>query len=669
MTDGRFRRSGRAGAAVSLMASAIAAVVVAAGPTAAGAAISWSAVNPPLPSDALAGSGMTLVSTSCPEDGWCVAVGNYPATTGSASYTAGLVLSESGGSWTAAQAPLPANASTSDPQAFVESVSCTAVGSCVAVGRYVDGTGATQGLLERLSGGAWTPNEAPLPAGAVTSGTGDYTELTAVSCPADGVCAAVGRYSGASGDQALLETLAGGTWTPEAAPLPTAPSGSQLLALSCPAAGSCTAVGTDEVSGVFRALAEAQSGSSWTAVALPLPPGSSAAASVANDDISVSCPDSADCTVAGTTFDGAYESFLDTLAGGSWNSVAAPTPGGWPSPDVQLSSVSCAAAGSCVATGMFTAGGVSQGLIEAASGGIWSAEAAPQPSATPAGAAVATLQVTCATTTTCVADGQVDASGVTTGLLWDLAGGSWTVAAAPLPLDASSNPDPSFSPIVCPGSGVCVTVGTYVGTSGREGVAETDPSLAPSTTAVSIQPASAGSMTYSASVSGGAGPPTGTVTFSDGGNVLCSAALVGATASCTAGTAAVPTVLGSYAGDATYAASWGTAIVTGIPAKIVAVGVTTMKVRVNHFFPDRLQALVTDATGAPVAGVAVLFEFPTSGPSATLYGSDVGYTASNGVVTSPPVLANGIKGSYVATGVVVGSPGLTCSWLLKNTKV
>ena len=61
-----------------------------------------------------------------------------------------------------------------DPQALLESVSCVAVGTCVAVGRYLDSSGATQGLVEQLSNGAWSPSTALLPAGAATGGTTTY---------------------------------------------------------------------------------------------------------------------------------------------------------------------------------------------------------------------------------------------------------------------------------------------------------------------------------------------------------------------------------------------------------------------------------------------------------------------------------------------------------------
>ncbi len=85
---------------------------------------------------------MTLLSSSCPVDGWCIAVGDYAAMTGTTSYSAALILSESGGTWNAAEAPLPAGAAL-DPEGQLTAVSCPALGSCTAVGRYLDASGAT----------------------------------------------------------------------------------------------------------------------------------------------------------------------------------------------------------------------------------------------------------------------------------------------------------------------------------------------------------------------------------------------------------------------------------------------------------------------------------------------------------------------------------------------
>ena len=67
--------------------------------------------------------------------------------------------------WTAAEAPLPAGAAA-NPGVSVTSVTCPSASSCVAVGTYLDSAGNLQGLVLTGSGTSWTAAEAPLPAGA-----------------------------------------------------------------------------------------------------------------------------------------------------------------------------------------------------------------------------------------------------------------------------------------------------------------------------------------------------------------------------------------------------------------------------------------------------------------------------------------------------------------------
>ncbi|MFZ2055830.1 MAG: hypothetical protein WAV54_00270, partial [Acidimicrobiales bacterium] len=114
-------------------------------------------------------------------------------------------LTESSGTWTDPEAPLPAGAGT-DPDVVPNSVSCPSAGDCAAVGYYTDSSGYHQGLLLTESSGTWTATEAPLPAGA---GTPPDVSLSSVSCASAGNCAAVGWYADSSSyQQGLLVTEA-----------------------------------------------------------------------------------------------------------------------------------------------------------------------------------------------------------------------------------------------------------------------------------------------------------------------------------------------------------------------------------------------------------------------------------------------------------------------------
>lgn len=634
----------------------VCAAVVATATGTAAAQVTWTAVSAPLPANAVAGEGITLTSDSCPGFDWCVAVGNYPAQRGGAEFTAGLILLQAGTFSRASAAPLPDDAAA-DPQALLESVSCSAVGACVAVGRYVDAGGATQGLIERLSGDVWRPTELALPAGALTSGPDAYAQLSSVTCPSSSWCAAVGVYTPSSGAQlSLVDTLSAGTWTSAAAPAPVAGDGSQFLSLSCPTVGYCVAAGT-YLSGSFEvAMAYTLASGSWTEQAVPLPAGASPFSSIANNDLDVTCPGIGACTIAGTVFDGTYWGLLDTLSGGSWTPSSAPQPAGTSSTDVQLTGVSCADAADCVAVGFVQSSGIEQGLLETLAAGTWTASVAPVPLGTSPTADVDVQAVNCTTDAICVADGQVDSAGDVTGQMLDLQNGSWTAYPAPLPGDAQSSPDPAFTPITCPALGACLVAGTYLGASGREGVLETDPSLPPTTTSASLALAGTGSVTYSASVAGVAGPPTGTVEFASGPELLCSAPLANGAATCTGPLGPAASVLASYSGDEADAPSAAQLSNPYGPTTVTAVS-TPSAAKVDKDFSSDLVAEVTNASGAPVPGVAVTFTAPAADASAEFLGYTTVATNAAGLAVSPPLEAITKKGSYDIVATASGVSG------------
>lgn len=73
-------------------------------------------------------------------------------------------------------------------------------------------------------------------------------EIKAVSCPAAGECTAVGSYVDQSGSsQGLLVTETGGSWQPGVeAQLPNSPNAdpqASLTAVSCSSDGNCSAIG------------------------------------------------------------------------------------------------------------------------------------------------------------------------------------------------------------------------------------------------------------------------------------------------------------------------------------------------------------------------------------------------------------------------------------------
>src|SRR5262249_34927118 len=140
---------------------------------------SLTAIDAPLPPDAETRPGYAesqVLGISCPSVSECVAGGWY---TDTSLGWEGLLLTSSGGSWTPMAAPVPSDAG-SEPSPEVDVVSCPSVSECVAVGAYVDTSGNWQLMLLAWSGGAWTATKAPLPGDALINGE---PIVTGVSCP------------------------------------------------------------------------------------------------------------------------------------------------------------------------------------------------------------------------------------------------------------------------------------------------------------------------------------------------------------------------------------------------------------------------------------------------------------------------------------------------------
>jgi hypothetical protein len=238
----------------------------------------WTATDLPLPKDADRSTYAVMGDVRCPAQATCVATGDYKDQNGD---MRPLIETLSGEKWAAMPAPLPAGA-VATGQA-IGGVACPVAGSCVAVGQYTEHSGATAPLTETLSGGTWTPAALPLPADAAADG--QLAGLYQVYCRAAGSCLAVGHYMNRSDQtQYLIETLSGGTWTAATAPLPAGAvanqkwnqqqGGTTLTAVACQAVGSCVALGSYAVSsGTISGAIDTLSAGTWTTTTAPLPRG------------------------------------------------------------------------------------------------------------------------------------------------------------------------------------------------------------------------------------------------------------------------------------------------------------------------------------------------------------------------------------------------------------
>jgi len=269
-----------------------------------GSGVSWTATAAPVPANAGPDPRVQLQAVACPSASACVAVGQYTDPT--SGYAQGLLLTGSGASWTATAAPLPANAAA-NPDVQLYAVACHSATSCVATGSYQDSSGNTQGLLVTGSGTSWKATEAPLPADAAAN---PEAALASVACPSATACVAASWYVDSSGNyHGVLVTGSKTSWKATEAPLPAdaAIPNAQLISVACHSATSCAAAGDyRDSSGNYQGLLVNGSGTSWQATEAPLPANAAPPADLQR----VACPSTTWCMA-----DGGYEGDLLVVTG------------------------------------------------------------------------------------------------------------------------------------------------------------------------------------------------------------------------------------------------------------------------------------------------------------------------------------------------------------------
>ncbi len=434
----------------------------------------------PVPANAGAPFTDQVSAVSCASAGNCTAVGAFS----SGANRQGLLLTEVSGTWgTGVEATLPADASTSNPNVALASVSCASAGNCTAVGTYIDNAGNVPMLLLTESSGIWgTGVEATLPAGARTSN--QHVSVNSVSCGSAGSCTAVGSYEDSSGNsQGLLLSESSGAWGAGVEATPPAGASSSnasvsVNSVSCGSAGDCTAVGSyEDSSGNSQGLLLGESSGTWATGVEATPP-AGAGANPQLDLGSVSCTSAGNCTAVGNYIDssGHRQGGLLSASSGTWATgveAALPSDANRFHPNVGLASVSCGSAGNCSAVGTYTDSlGNSQGLLLSESSGTWAtgAEATLPAGASSSNAFVSVNSVSCGSAGNCSAVGTyTDSSGNGQGLLLSESSGTWaTGAEATLPAGAStSQRDIALSSVSCASAGNCSAVGTYDDSSGN----------------------------------------------------------------------------------------------------------------------------------------------------------------------------------------------------------
>ena len=340
-----------------------------------------------------------LTGVSCDAVTACVTVGSKTDTSGRQHM---LAESWNGTAWSSQETPNPSGATGSS----LARVSCTSSTACVAVGDYVERSGTQVTLAESWNGSAWTIQTTPNPAGATSSSLAD------VSCISSTACTAVGNYVDSTGSsETLAETWNGATWTIQTTPDPPGDGGDVLAAVSCTSPSACTAVGAAGVNADDQtALAETWNGTTWTTQTTANPDGETDSNLEA-----VSCASATSCTAVGGEADFStsvtYGMLAEHFDGSAWAVEPTPPPSG--APGSSLLGVSCAATSACVAVGYYNDNEYPEvtgdtPIAESWNGTTWSTEL---PS-TVAGATISGLfGVSCTSSTTCTAVGNSQSSG------------------------------------------------------------------------------------------------------------------------------------------------------------------------------------------------------------------------------------------------------------------
>lgn len=306
------------------------------------------AVAVPLPADA-AGLGTGLTNVSCPDAGDCVATGSY---TDSAGHDQPLLVEEVSGSWGAAVSPR----NPASDEGEIDSVSCPAAGYCAAVGSYSRGKNLDYAqavpLVLRETAGAWTTVPANNRFGAVSWG------LKSVSCPAAGTCVAVGSYTdGSHTTHPLVVDEVKGYFAWKAAHAVKLPAGASgpagLSAVSCSTAGYCSAVGEDvPQSGNSAGFFVDETAGYWLRGVAAQPP-ADGFSSLQPGLASIVCSSPGNCTAYGGYEDprGAYMGLIASESSRVWSrEITASVPLD-ARPSVDPASIACASQGNCVARG------------------------------------------------------------------------------------------------------------------------------------------------------------------------------------------------------------------------------------------------------------------------------------------------------------------------------
>ena len=343
--------------------------------------------------------------------------------------------------------------------------SCPTGPTCVAVGQDMGNYARANGTIvvsETATG--WRTAPAPVASPPPTHGA---DSLSSVSCPAAGTCTAVGAYRGTNnGTLPLVETGTGSAWQPASTvALPVGANGSAVLnGVSCTKAGTCLAVGTyGDHAFTTHAMAVLSTGGQWgqsaQAVEIELPPGANA--SETPDLSAVSCAGTG-CLAVGEYGQAFYvhPGMAVAESGGQFQrAVEVKPPASSPGfVETTLTGVSCTGPATCAISGTYPnpKTDVGSAMVASEVDGAWRPSVYIEP---PVGINSTLSGVSCVSAGNCVAVGSyVDSAGVTVPMYVDETDGHWAQAVE-IAIPAGDS-GASLDGVACSPGGACAAVGT-----------------------------------------------------------------------------------------------------------------------------------------------------------------------------------------------------------------
>lgn len=316
-----------------------------------------------------AGDTAGVFSVSCASPGNCSAGGIYLSAAGKFE---AFVVTQANGNWGKAEEVPGTGTLNTGGNASAGSVSCTAPGDCSVAGSY-SGSNGGEAFVATETNGTWG-NAKEIPGLASLSGNGTAS-VNSVSCPATGDCSAFGTESNGTTNlaEAFVVNETGGTWgnAQKVAGISALGAGATSWAgpedcysgdcpvLSCPSVGNCSAAGSYVAHGATNVFVVSETKGTWgTAEELPGISGLNVGKDA--ETYAVSCSSAGNCSAGGEyasrkNYTQYTQAFVVNETSGTWG-TAEEVPGTGTlntQTFAYVSSLSCAADGSCGAAGTY----------------------------------------------------------------------------------------------------------------------------------------------------------------------------------------------------------------------------------------------------------------------------------------------------------------------------